>query len=725
MKSKILLLAIFFLFFQQILSQEKNILSDDDFESKIEQARTLYQKSKFTEAIQFAQNLHGVAISQDNKKYEYRTATLLSKYYLALDYYQGVEAMLLESLKKQNETGDNQGLIETYYVLGMYYLAKKNLDKAILYLHTGLNILNEEPNEDFKARTYLYLGVISEQKNEIENAEKYYKDAEKLFGEIENDFYKYYTRSKISSVLLKQDLLDEAYELINESIKFAEYSDYPMIKSLGYKRLSQYFEKKNQFQQSNFYLKKYQEINDEILFSNQFALFPIGQKDESNNYKDQEIQVLRTESKKDGKTLRILYLVTFMSVSSVIILIFLTRTLYRNNTMRVRNNELLRIKNQQLEISKNKAEASAKVRERFISTISHELRTPLYAVTGLTHLLLKEEPKPEQIENLESLKYSGEYLLALVNDILEINRLDSERATLEFERFNLRDNIQQTSQSLNELVSKNNNKLILEIDPNLPDYLLGDEVKIHQVIFNLVGNAIKFTENGKVWIRVKINSLKANSVNFIFEVEDTGIGIPKEKLEDIFDNFSQGSLEISKKFGGTGLGLAIVKRLLKLMDSDIAVESEVGKGSKFFFELTMKVAQEEVTAEDLKFDLELLKNKKVLIVEDNKINQMITRKMVENIGMKCEVVDNGTKAVELVKNQKYDGVLMDIRMPGISGIEATRYIRIFNPQIPIIALTALSLSETRQEIFACGMDDLISKPFKPDEFYRKLFKLLV
>jgi signal transduction histidine kinase/CheY-like chemotaxis protein len=713
------------LFFQQILSQEKNILSDDDFESKIEQARTLYQKSKFTEAIQFAQNLHGVAISQDNKKYEYRTATLLSKYYLALDYYQGVEAMLLESLKKQNETGDNQGLIETYYVLGMYYLAKKNLDKAILYLHTGLNILNEEPNEDFKARTYLYLGVISEQKNEIENAEKYYKDAEKLFGEIENDFYKYYTRSKISSVLLKQDLLDEAYELINESIKFAEYSDYPMIKSLGYKRLSQYFEKKNQFQQSNFYLKKYQEINDEILFSNQFALFPIGQKDESNNYKDQEIQVLRTESKKDGKTLRILYLVTFMSVSSVIILIFLTRTLYRNNTMRVRNNELLRIKNQQLEISKNKAEASAKVRERFISTISHELRTPLYAVTGLTHLLLKEEPKPEQIENLESLKYSGEYLLALVNDILEINRLDSERATLEFERFNLRDNIQQTSQSLNELVSKNNNKLILEIDPNLPDYLLGDEVKIHQVIFNLVGNAIKFTENGKVWIRVKINSLKANSVNFIFEVEDTGIGIPKEKLEDIFDNFSQGSLEISKKFGGTGLGLAIVKRLLKLMDSDIAVESEVGKGSKFFFELTMKVAQEEVTAEDLKFDLELLKNKKVLIVEDNKINQMITRKMVENIGMKCEVVDNGTKAVELVKNQKYDGVLMDIRMPGISGIEATRYIRIFNPQIPIIALTALFLSETRQEIFACGMDDLISKPFKPDEFYRKLFKLLV
>lgn len=725
MKTKLLLFLIFLFTCLHIHSQETAALDDAGFEAKIEQSREFYQRSKFTEAMQVAQDLYDVAIYQENKKYESRSATLLGKYYLALDYYDGVEAMLLESLKKQNDIKDSQGLIETYCVLGMYYAAQKNLEKASLYLFTGLNILNEEPNEEFKARTYLYIGMVYERKNDIESALKYYQDAENLFNEIGDDFYKYYAISQISSVFLKQNLLEEAYQRINETIRFAEHSDYPMIQALGYKRLSQYFEKKKQFEQSNIYLKKYQEVNDEILFSNQSALFPISKADAKNNYKDQELQTLKEDAKNSSKTLRILYLVTFMSVSLAIILIFLTRTLYRNNTMRVRNNELLRIKNQQLEISKNKAEASAKVRERFISTISHELRTPLYAVTGLTHLLLKEEPKSEQVENLESLRYSGEYLLALVNDILEINRLDSERATLEFERFNLRDNIQQISQSLNEIVKKNNNELILEIDPNLPSFLLGDEVKIHQVIFNLVGNAIKFTENGKVWIRVKINSLKTNAVNFIFEVEDTGIGIPQEKLEDIFDNFSQGSVEISKKFGGTGLGLAIVKRLLKLMDSDVSVVSEVGKGSKFFFELTMKIAQDEVTTDDLKFDLDLLKNKKVLIVEDNKINQMITRKMVENIGMKCEVVDNGTKAVELVKSQKYDGVLMDIRMPGISGIEATRYIRIFNSSIPIIALTALSLSETRQEIFACGMDDLISKPFKPDEFYRKLFKLLV
>lgn len=725
MKTKLLLLSIFLFACLHIHSQETAALDDAGFEAKIKQAREFYQRSDFTEAMQVAQDLYDMAISQGNEKYESRSAALLAKYYLALDYYDGVEAMLLESLKKQNEIKDNQGLIETYYVLGMYHLAQKNLEKSALYLFTGLNILNEEPNDEFKARTYLYLGMVYERKNDVENALKYYQDAEGLFNKVGSDFYKYYSISQISSVFLKQNLLEEAYQRINETIKFAENSNYPMIKSLGYRRLSQYFEKKNQLEQSNIYLKKYQEINEEILLSNQRTLFPISKADTKNNYKDQELKTLRESEKNNSKTLRILYLVTFMSVSLAIILIFLTRTLYRNNTMRVRNNELLRIKNQQLEISKNKAEASAKVRERFISTISHELRTPLYAVTGLTHLLLKEEPKAEQVENLESLRYSGEYLLALVNDILEINRLDSERATLEFERFNLRDNIQQISQSLNEIVKKNNNELILEIDPGLPSFLLGDEVKIHQVIFNLVGNAIKFTEDGKVWIRVKINSLKANSVNFIFEVEDTGIGIPQEKLEDIFDNFSQGSVEISKKFGGTGLGLAIVKRLLKLMDSDVSVVSEVGKGSKFFFELTMKIAQDEVTADDLKFDLDLLKNKKVLIVEDNKINQMITRKMVENIGMKCEVVDNGTKAVELVKNHKYDGVLMDIRMPGISGIEATRYIRIFNSSIPIIALTALSLSETRQEIFACGMDDLISKPFKPDEFYRKLFKLLV
>lgn len=725
MKTKLLLFTIFLFTCLQIYSQETIPLDDADFEAKMKQASEFYQKSKFTGAIQVAQNLYDTAVSQGNKKYESRSATLLGKYYLAIDYYDGVEAMLLESLKKQNNIKDNQGLIETYYALDMYYFAQKNFEKAGIHFLTGLNILREEPDEEFRARAYLYLGMIYQRKEEIDSALKYYQDAENIFNKNGNDFYKYYTISQVSSVFLKQNLLEEAYQRINETIKFAEHSDYPMIKALGYKRLSQYFEVKKQFEQSNIYLKKYQEISEGILFSNQSALLPISKTDTKNNYKDQELQTLREGAKNDSKTLRTLYLVTFMSVSLALILIFLTRTLYRNNTMRVRNNELLRIKNQQLEISKNKAEASAKVRERFISTISHELRTPLYAVTGLTHLLLKEEPKPEQVENLESLRYSGEYLLALVNDILEINRLDSERATLEFERFNLRENIQQISQSLNEIVKKNNNELILEIDPNLPNFLLGDEVKMHQIIFNLVGNAIKFTEDGKVWIRVKINSLKSNAINFIFEVEDTGIGIPQEKLEDIFDNFSQGSLEISKKFGGTGLGLAIVKRLLKLMDSDVSVVSEVGKGSKFFFELTMKIAQEEAATDDLKFDLDLLKNKKVLIVEDNKINQMITRKMVENIGMKCEIVDNGTKAVELVKNQKYDGVLMDIRMPGISGIEATRYIRIFNSSIPIIALTALSLSETRQEIFACGMDDLISKPFKPDEFYRKLFKLLV
>lgn len=725
MKTKLLLFIIIMLACLQIHSQGTTAFADAYFETKIIQASEFYKKSRYTDALQIAQNLYETALLQKNSKYESRSATLLSRYYIALDYYQGVEDMLLESIRMQNEIKDNDGLIESYSVLGMYYWTQKNYDKAILYLNTGLNTLDKDPDEDFKAKSYLYLGFVYESKEKLELALANYQSSIELFKKTNNDYYRYYALTKLAGVLLKQNQLEDAYDKTNEILKFAEHNDFPMIKSLGYKRLSDYFEKKNQFEQSVIFLKKHQGINHEILFSNQNELFPIGNRNKESLFKDEEISRLKEVTKNDRKTLRILYLVSFMSVSLSIILIFLTRTLYRNNTMRVRNNELLRIKNQQLEISKNKAEASAKVRERFISTISHELRTPLYAVTGLTHLLLKEKPKPEQVENLESLKYSGEYLLALVNDILEINRLDSERATLEFERFNLRDNIQQISQSLNEIVKKNDNELILEIDPNLPDFLLGDEVKIHQVIFNLVGNAIKFTENGKVWIRVKINSLKSNAVNFIFEVEDTGIGIPKEKLEDIFDNFSQGSLEISKKFGGTGLGLAIVKRLLKLMDSEIAVESKVGEGSKFYFELTMKVAQNEATSEDLKFDLELLKSKFILIVEDNKINQMITRKMVENIGMKCEVVDNGTKAVELVKNKVYDGVLMDIRMPGISGIEATRYIRIFNPQIPIIALTALSLSETRQEIFACGMDDLISKPFKPDEFYRKLFKLLV
>jgi len=683
----------------------------------------LFEKANFTEAAILAREVYDFAILENNTQEQARFGTLLTEAYMALNYFDETERHLKEALEIQQKNNDSI-ICRTYLAYGIFHLGKKNLDLANLYFNTAIDSTVRLPSKYFKAKAYIYLGILDEHRELPQEALKRYEFSLKTFEKHKNGYEINYAKAKLAGAHLKVGNLETAYELSREVLNFALQENYIMLSSMAYKRLSDYYEAIKDTEKTLLYLKKHQEEKDKILFSNQYQFFPL-KKSENSQYYSEIIDRLKAGQAADAKTIRNLYLITFMGLALIIVLAFLTRTFYRNNNLRLRSNELLRIKNQQLEVAKNKAEDIASIRERFISTISHELRTPLYAVTGISHLLFNDNPKPEQLENLESLRYSGEYLLALVNDILEINRLDSDKATVDFNQFEIRTTLQQVIQSFQETAKKNNTKLILEIDPNLPEKIVTDEVKFNQVIVNLIGNAVKFTEDGTVWVRIKQNWQKDTAVNFTFEVQDTGIGIEEKHLENIFDNFSQGDTEINKKFGGTGLGLAIVKRILAVMDSEISVKSKLGEGSTFYFDLTAKLSNGEDGQEITHFDLEKLKGKKLLIVEDNKINQMITRKIVESVGISCEVVDNGTKAVEMVKYRKYDGVLMDIHMPGISGIEATRYIRIFNTAIPIIALTALSLSEKRQELLACGMDEIINKPFKPDEFYRKLFKLLV
>ena len=231
----------------------------------------------------------------------------------------------------------------------------------------------------------------------------------------------------------------------------------------------------------------------------------------------------------------------------------------------------------------------------------------------------------------------------------------------------------------------------MEIDENIPDILVGDPTKLSQIFINLINNALKFTQNGEVKVITKLVKKEDGNASLHFEITDTGIGIPEEKLETVFDSFSQGSIEINRKYGGTGLGLTIVKKLVDLLGGEIKLYSKVGFGSTFTFDLVLAVSNHEVLIEKPKsYSSNLLKDKNVLIVEDNKINQMITKKMVENKGMNCQIIDNGEDAIQIVKdNQTFDLILMDVHLPGINGTIATEEIRKFNKNIPIIALTAI------------------------------------
>jgi signal transduction histidine kinase/ActR/RegA family two-component response regulator len=416
-----------------------------------------------------------------------------------------------------------------------------------------------------------------------------------------------------------------------------------------------------------------------------------------------------------------------LSIAIIAILSLLTLSLYKNNNLRAKANRLLQDKNTALQLAKEKAEKASLAKAQFLSTVTHELRTPLYAVTGLTHLLMEENPKEHQKEHLNSLKFSGEYLLALINNILDLNKLEANKVEVEKTSFHLKKRINDVLVALRKSANDKQNTLRVEYDDTIPESLSSDPLKLSQVLINLIGNSIKFTQNGEVVVRVRKIDQHNSSIKLNFEIQDNGVGISTEKQKTIFETFSQGSLQINRKFGGTGLGLSIVKNLLELMNSKIHLESKLGEGSKFWFDLDIDVSQEPATNtknKKKKIDHEYLVAKKILVVEDNKINQMITKKILEKNKINCQVADNGTDAIQLVKDTVFDLVLMDIHMPGISGIEATQKIRDFNKDIPIIALTAVTIDENLDEFYRVGFNEIIPKPFKPEDFFEKIFNTL-
>jgi signal transduction histidine kinase/CheY-like chemotaxis protein/HPt (histidine-containing phosphotransfer) domain-containing protein len=377
--------------------------------------------------------------------------------------------------------------------------------------------------------------------------------------------------------------------------------------------------------------------------------------------------------------------------------------------------------------AKNQAEYSAKAKEQFLSTMSHEIRTPMNAVIGMTHLLMQENPKPEQVGNLKTLQFSAENLLVLINDILDYNKIESGMVSFECIPFNLASLLESIRFSLSFKAEEKHIGFDIHLDEQLPPVLLGDPVRLAQILTNLVSNAIKFTEKGGVTLEAVVKRDDGDSVLLDFAVTDTGIGIKAEKLAYIFDRFTQAESDTTRKYGGTGLGLAITKRLLEMQGSQIGVNSQPGEGSRFFFGLSFRKGDE---ASPLRSSYayaasaRLLDRVRLLLVEDNEINRKVATKFLNKWGIEPDCAHNGVQAVEKIKEKAYDLILMDLQMPEMDGYEATRVIRETKAQegIPIIALTASAMHDVAQKIFDAGMNDFVMKPFHPDDLYQKIAK---
>ncbi|BAU54881.1 Autoinducer 2 sensor kinase/phosphatase LuxQ [Mucilaginibacter gotjawali] len=391
------------------------------------------------------------------------------------------------------------------------------------------------------------------------------------------------------------------------------------------------------------------------------------------------------------------------------------------------NDEITRRKEveKQLMLAKEEAEKASMAKSEFLSIISHEIRTPLNAVLGMGHLLLKSNPRPDQVDNLTALKTSADNLLMLINDILDFNKIEAGKLDLEETSFSIKKLVKDIITANTNSANERENKIVLDVDEKLPEHFVGDTLRMGQVLNNLVSNAVKFTHRGVISVRLILKELKQESAMVEFCIEDTGVGISKKNHEAIFLPFMQASTSITRQYGGTGLGLAITKRILLLLGSDIKVKSEIGKGSVFSFTLELKTVEagDNNAPEDDSVDFDL-DNKCILLVEDTLFNVLYATQLLESWKAKVNVAENGAVAVEMLKNNKCDLVLMDLQMPVMDGYTATTKIREFDKETPIIALTASATSDVRKKVMQAGMQDYVTKPFNPNDFFIKLKKYL-
>ena len=425
-----------------------------------------------------------------------------------------------------------------------------------------------------------------------------------------------------------------------------------------------------------------------------YCEFPIKTKDGKIKWIGQNVQLVQTEGKKIKE---------FTAIA---------RDITKNKQI---EKELIE--------ARNKAEESARAKEMFLANMSHEIRTPMNAIMGMANLLKNTPLNKKQTEYLDAIITSADNLLVIINDILDITKIESGKLSLEEIDFDVRTLVKNIYKSVYYKAEEKGLLFEYKIDENIPQYLVGDPVRINQVLFNLIGNAVKFTLKGSVKLTVSLKKKNNKKATLVFDITDTGIGIDEDKIDTIFETFKQEDESTTRKFGGTGLGLSISKSLVELFGGKLNVKSKKNVGTTFWFEITLPVGTGENirTKSDIKINTNPLKGKKVLLVEDHEINRFLATTILQQWNIDVDIAENGVIAVDKVKENTYDAILMDMQMPEMGGIEATKIIRnILNSNVPIIALTANAVKGDAEKCIEAGMNDYLSKPFEPSDLFNKL-----
>jgi len=547
------------------------------------------------------------------------------------------------------------------YLIGNCFNWANELDEAYNFLNRSLTIAEDIENKKLQVKPTGSLAILYTKLREYDKAHDYFLRSIELVNVTGNNLLKADLLKNMGNLYYEQDKLDEAIQILNESVELIDKENVkePLIHT--YKLLAATYEKKGEIRESLTYYKKYISLSDE----------------QSNKEISLKSKGLQLKYDFEG-----------------------------------------------LQKEKDIAEKTVELKDKFIANLSHEIRTPLNGVLGMANLLSDTKPTPEQLEYINTIKLSANNLITIINDLLDFSKIQDGVVKIENREFDVHELLSNIVQLFKVKADEKNIELNCSFDKNLPKIIIGDASRLNQIILNIVSNAIKFTESGKIKIESKITSHQNLDAKILFTISDTGIGIDQKELESIFESFTQIKGKSDKLYSGTGLGLSIAKQLTELQNGVISVSSKPGSGSTFKIEIPFRllepILKEDITTTDSSFTPRDLSDINVLLVEDNKVNQFLAKKILCKMGFKVDVASSGQEALDYFsKGMSCDVILMDVQMPEMNGYELTGYIREFKngqlSNIPIVALTAYASSNEKDKAAQAGMNEYLTKPYSPDE----------
>lgn len=717
MKVKLYYILFFFLITPKIFFAQVIVNNRVEAKKTLEKAASDLNELNCKSSLENAQKVLQFALKNNDYSFSAKAYNIIGLNYeefsdlkKALYYYN-------EGVKHALKSNDNQQLEYLYNNTGnLYFFRLDNPKKGLEYYFKCYKYSLKNDDKLDIAFTELNIADAYFKLEEFEKGKEY---LDKIIPILKSDndfemFVSYHTLlGNYYSSKNENIKAENSFNLVLERLKENNVAFFKANELEIYDEIYKFYKKNNNIKKALFFLEKHDVLQDELDLKerNQDIKFAGVSIDvlEMNN----KIQKSESEKKvQDQKIIASSKLVK-MSLFFTGILLFFLIYMFKNYLDYRKLNKKLFDSNEQLKIANIKSEEASLLKSQFLSNVSHELRTPLYGVIGMADIIESEHAELKKNKYFNALKFSSNYLLSLINDVLNVYKIEDTKFELIYDNVEIRKEISVIRESLEIIAKSNRNKLNIEISDTVPQIIKTDLTRFSQILINLISNSLKFTKSGIV--SIKLNLLREDEVQKIqIQIEDNGIGIPEEYLEKIFEKFVQVDVNLNEQYKGTGLGLSIVKRLVDLFKGEISVKSEMNKGTVF----TVKIPYIEADCETILKNNTMLESKvnkthlKILIVEDNKINQMVTKKLLDKSDHTCKIAENGLEAIELVEKYKFDLILMDIHMPILNGFDASKKIRELGVLTPIIALTASDKNEIINEMAINGINDVLVKPFE-------------